>query len=563
MVTPKWVTKTRCQPIAISDVIERLLAVCGRPDLHGVWEVGGSDVVTYLEMMQAYAAAAGLRPRLVIPLPLLTPRLSARWVHFVTALPKSIAGELVESLQNDVIVGDRDLHDVMPLPRTSLDDALSAALAAVKDLDIPTRWTPRVDARMARPQAWDPEWAGGTVFTDERSIEVRVDPDVVIEHVRRVGGEDRWFGFAPLRSLRALIDELIGGPGWRRGRRHRTELSVGDVVDVFSVEVSTDDHLRLRADMLMPGWGWLEWTVQPTATGTRLNQCARFVPRGLLGSRLLGVPRPVPRRDLRAHGEANRRSSRGLRHVIRRSDRADERPILVTGATGFIGLEVVRRLAELGRPVRAVFRRHHRAALLARIEADLVMADLASADSLRRAVDGCGAVIHCAGRATFESYDRLRPTLVDGTKSLADEAVRAGVERFVFASSLSEERCRSGCPTCTGALAVGDDLTVDWRTFLSVLKTYAPTTRIIEIPHRISLPAAGIAGRLLGRGRHANMLTGDTIRGWNLDLAVEPGSLGALGLHCRYPSVYEGFPAVLDSAFPYRWHHPVADRRGL
>jgi uncharacterized protein YbjT (DUF2867 family) len=283
MVTPKWVSTTRCQPIAISDVIERLLAVCARPDLRGVWEIGGGDVVTYLEMMQAYAAAAGLRRRLVISVPVLTPRLSARWVDFVTSLPKSIAGELVESLQNDVVVGDRDFHDVMPLPRTSLEDALSAALAAVKDLDIPTRWTPRVDARMARPQAWDPDWAGGTVFTDERSIEVHADPAVVIEHVRLVGGDDRWFGFAPLWSLRALVDEFVGGPGWRRGRRHPTELLVGDVVDVFSVEVSTDDHLRLRADMLMPGWGWLEWTVQPSATGTRLNQCARFVPRGLWG----------------------------------------------------------------------------------------------------------------------------------------------------------------------------------------------------------------------------------------------------------------------------------------
>lgn len=283
MVTPKWVNSTRCQPIGIDDVINRLVAVMGRQETEGVWEIGGSNVVTYLEMMQAYAAAAGLRRRLVVPVPLLTPRLSARWVDFVTALPKSIAVELVESLQNDVVVGDRDLNQVLDLPRTSLSDALSAALAAVKDLDIPTRWTPRQDDQLARPQAWDPEWAGGTVLTDERSAEVRAAPEVVMQHVRLVGGEDGWFGFAPLWSLRALIDEFVGGPGWRRGRRHPTELLVGDIVDVFSVEVSTDERLRLRADMLMPGWGWLEWYVQPTPTGTRLNQCARFVPRGLWG----------------------------------------------------------------------------------------------------------------------------------------------------------------------------------------------------------------------------------------------------------------------------------------
>lgn len=324
------------------------------------------------------------------------------------------------------------------------------------------------------------------------------------------------------------------------------------------------------------------------------------------------------------------------------------RPILVTGATGFIGLEVVRRLAAIGRPVRAVFRRHHRAALLAQLPADLIMADLTSRESLRRAVDGCSAVIHCAGRATFESYERLRPTLVDGTSALADEAVRAGVERFVFASSLFVHGSGDG-PVVdgssaanpdidygraklvaetnlaaaelergalsirlphvygpndllftlvrtgwlpwpadpdrsmphlhvgdaaaalvaavdvdrTGALPIGDDKSVDWRTFLSVLKTFAPTTRIIEIPSRVSLPVAGVAGRLLGRGRHANMLTADTIRGWNLDLAVEPGSLGALGIECLYPSIHAGIPAVLDSAFPFRWRHPVVDRRGM
>lgn len=283
MVTPRWVVSTRCQPIGIDDVVSRLAAVVGRRDLEGVWEIGGRDVVTYLEMMQAYATAAGLHRRLVLPLPFLTPRLSSRWVDFVTALPRSIAVELVESLQNDVVVGDRDLNEVLDLPRTSLSDALSAALAAVKDLDIPTRWTPRHDGQMARPQAWDPEWAGGTVLTDERSAEVRAEPEAVMRHVRLVGGDDGWFGFAPLWSLRALIDEFIGGPGWHRGRRHPSELVVGDIVDVFTVEVSTDEQLRLRADMLMPGWGWLEWSVHPTPTGAKLEQCARFVPRGLWG----------------------------------------------------------------------------------------------------------------------------------------------------------------------------------------------------------------------------------------------------------------------------------------
>lgn len=283
MITPEWVRSTRCQPIGISDVVERLVVVLGRTDLRGVWEIGGQDVVSYLELMQAYADAAGLRRRRVLPLPVAAPGPSAHWVDFVTTLPRSIASELVESLQNDMVVRRGDLDAQLGLTRTPLAEALELAIAAIEDLDIPTRWTPRPGAEMARPQAWDAEWAGGTVLTDERSAEVDAPVDAVMDVVRRIGGDDGWYGFAPLWSLRALIDEVIGGPGWRRGRRHPSDLAVGDVVDVFSVERSTSDHLRLRADMKMPGWGWLEWRAVPAASGTRLEQCARFVPRGLWG----------------------------------------------------------------------------------------------------------------------------------------------------------------------------------------------------------------------------------------------------------------------------------------
>ena len=284
MVTPEWVRSTMCQPIGIADIIERLVTVLGRTELEGVWETGGGDVVSYGEMMQAYAEVAGLRRRVVLPVPVLTPSLSAHWVDFVTGLPGSISTELVESLQNDVVVGDdRDLDAELGLARMSLVEALEVAVAAIDDLDIPTRWTERPGADMARPRPWDPEWAGGTVLTDERAAEVDAPVEAVMAQVRRVGGEDGWYGFAPLWSIRALIDEVVGGPGWHRGRRHPTELVVGDVVDVFTVERSTADHLRLRADMKMPGWGWLEWRAVPTAGGTRLEQCARFVPRGLWG----------------------------------------------------------------------------------------------------------------------------------------------------------------------------------------------------------------------------------------------------------------------------------------
>lgn len=326
----------------------------------------------------------------------------------------------------------------------------------------------------------------------------------------------------------------------------------------------------------------------------------------------------------------------------------DERPILVTGATGFIGLEVTRQLAAAGTPVRAMFRRPHRAALLAQLPAELVMADLLSPPTLERAARGCRAVIHCAGRATFEPYERLRPTLVEGTRHVLAAALEAGAERVVFASSLfvhgaaqgplvdattppdpdigygrakvEAERLvhDAGLPggalslrlphvygptdllfamlrtgwlpwpaepdsslphmhvrdaaaaliaavdrSDVGPLPVGDDTTVDWETFLAVVTTYQPTARVVRIPPRLATVAGDAVGLLAGRGRFATMAHGDAVRGWNLDLRLAPGSMSALGLDCLYPSVHHGIPASLDAAMPYRWRHPVVDRRGI
>lgn len=283
MVTPRWVQETVCQPIAVSDVIARLVTVAGRDDLAGIWEIGGADVVTYLDLMQIYSERTGLRRRIVARVPVLTPRLSARWVNLVTSLPGPIASQLVEGLQNDVVVTGRCLDDVVDLPVMTVPEAIDAAVSAVQDLDIPTRWTAPQTARYSEPSEWDPDWAGGTVLTDVRTAHIAADPERVMTEIRRLGGAEGWLGFQPLWAGRALIDEVIGGPGWRRGRRHPSELAVGDVVDVFTVERATPGHLRLRADMKMPGFGWLEWTVAADGDGTEMQQCARFVPSGLWG----------------------------------------------------------------------------------------------------------------------------------------------------------------------------------------------------------------------------------------------------------------------------------------
>ncbi len=287
MVAPKWVTSTRVQPIAISDVLRYLVAALERPAMigHRVAEIGGPDAMTYRELMDHYSAVAGLRRRVVIPVPLMSTRLSSHWVNLVTPLPHSLSRQLIDSLTNDVVVTDgsaRTLSTHRPLAARA---AIERSLAAIEDLDIPTRWSGTTAlSKSAQPQPWDPEWAGGTVLEDCREVLTTASGDAVQRTVRGIGGTRGWYGFGPLWAVRGLADQLIGGVGLRRGRRHPDDVAVGEALDFWRVTDVEDDMFRLRAEMRVPGSAWLEWTTEPADDDTTLvRQRARFVPRGVWG----------------------------------------------------------------------------------------------------------------------------------------------------------------------------------------------------------------------------------------------------------------------------------------
>jgi uncharacterized protein YbjT (DUF2867 family) len=288
MLAPRWVTRTRVQPIAIADLLTYLLAAIrrGPGGSHEIIEIGTRDEFSYRDLMHAYADVAGLRRRMIIPVPFLTPRLSAHWVNLVTPLPKGLADSLIGSLKNDVVVTDdsaRSLSDHEPL---SVSAAIEAALSAVEDLDIPTRWSGYTSRQLAaRPAPWDPDWAGGTVYEDVRTVTVAAPAANVHRVVRGVGGDRGWYGFGPLWALRGAVDKLVGGVGLRRGRRHPDDIRVGEALDFWRVEVVDADLFRLHAEMKVPGDAWLEWRTSeaPDGSGTVVTQRARFVPRGILG----------------------------------------------------------------------------------------------------------------------------------------------------------------------------------------------------------------------------------------------------------------------------------------
>ncbi len=288
MVVPRWVTKTRCQPIAIEDVLDHLVHVLGRDDVLGqVLEIGGPEDLTYRQMMDAYADVAGLRRRVILPVPVLTPRLSSHWVNLVSPLPIRLARALIDSLTSDVVVGERTIARFDRYPSHGLHQAIERSVRRVRDLELPTRWTDASGVKpstgAALPTPGDPSWSGGRVLDDTRTRTARADREDVMAVIRSVGGENGWFAFNRLWAIRGFVDKIIGGVGLRRGRRHPVELRLGDTVDFFTVVKADVSSLRLRAEMRLPGHAWLEWKVETGPEETRITQRALFAPRGLLG----------------------------------------------------------------------------------------------------------------------------------------------------------------------------------------------------------------------------------------------------------------------------------------
>jgi uncharacterized protein YbjT (DUF2867 family) len=289
MVTPKWVG-TRIQPIAVRDVLRYLTGSATLPaDVSRKFDIGGPDVLTYAEMMRQYASVAGLRPRILLPVPVLTPRLSSLWVGLVTPVPSGLARPLVESLRNEVVCSEHDIARHVPDPPgglLTLDHAIALALRHTRDGEVSTRWSSAATpGAPSDPLPTDPSWAGGSLYADTREGVVRASPAALWHVIEGIGGSNGWYSFPAAWAARGLLDRLSGGVGLRRGRRDPRQLRVGDALDFWRVEaVIPGSLLRLRAEMKLPGLAWLELSAGQDSDGrTTYRQRAIFRPRGLAG----------------------------------------------------------------------------------------------------------------------------------------------------------------------------------------------------------------------------------------------------------------------------------------
>lgn len=284
MIVPKWAS-TRIQPIGIRDILAYLVATLETPASAGrTIEVGGADVLTYADMMKQYAEERRLRRRL-IHVPVLTPRLSSYWVHWVTPVSAAIARPLIEGLRNEVVVRDPVARELFPdIEPSDYRTAVRRALERIREGDIESIWSDALSSSQGdrKPAFFTLEQG---MFIERREQPVDAPAAAVFRAVSGVGGKRGWPVFDWAWKVRGLMDRLVGGVGMRRGRRDPDELRVGEALDFWRVEAVEPDRLvRLRAEMKVPGRAWLQFEVKPQGEARSiLIQTAYFASRGLAG----------------------------------------------------------------------------------------------------------------------------------------------------------------------------------------------------------------------------------------------------------------------------------------
>jgi uncharacterized protein YbjT (DUF2867 family) len=276
MIAPKWILN-QVQPIAVRDILAYLMAALYRKPA-GIYNVGTTPV-SFKGMMQEFASVRGLH-RLIVPVPVLAPRLAALWVGLVTPIPNRLAVPLVEGVIHPVVAdtsrAEKDFREIRPLPYR---EAVTRALQQTTENAVETRWS----SALGSAPSFELSQSEGMI-RETRSYRTTADPISTFRAFSTLGGDTGWLFWDWAWSFRGLVDRLAGGPGLRRGRRHPLELEPGDAIDFWRIERVEPPHLlRLRAEMKVPGRAWLQWEVLPEKDGSQLVQTAIFEPIGLAG----------------------------------------------------------------------------------------------------------------------------------------------------------------------------------------------------------------------------------------------------------------------------------------
>lgn len=285
MVAPKWL-KTRCQPIAIRNVIEYLTGVLLQKEtFHKTFDIGGTEILTYKQMLYQFAEVRGLK-RLIISVPILSPKISSLWLVLVTTTSYSLARSLVHSMKNEVVCQESEIQKIIPLKRYSYEEALKMAFDKISQKNVVSSWKDSISLHTLDKHFLNniqvPEHG---VFTDKRKIQFQRPMHEVVDNIWSIGGERGWYFGNWMWRIRGLMDKLVGGVGLRRGRRSQTELKAGDALDFWRVLEAdkVNGRLLLYAEMKLPGEAWLEFKIKQSEHVMVLHQTATFRPLGLWG----------------------------------------------------------------------------------------------------------------------------------------------------------------------------------------------------------------------------------------------------------------------------------------
>lgn len=285
MIAPKWL-KSRCQPIGIRNVIEYLIGVILKEEtFNQSFDIGGPDILTYKEMLMGYARVRGLN-RWIIPVPVLSPKLSSLWLYFVTSTSFTLAKSLVSSLKNEVICSDNRIQQIIPAKLLGYEVTLRLTLDRIQQRFVISSWkdaipTDAIDQNFLNYV----EVPSFGCFKDTRTITFVRPKEEVIENIWRIGGDQGWYYGNWMWGIRGFIDKVFGGVGLRRGRRNATDLKAGDALDFWRVLLADkkNGRLLLYAEMKLPGEAWLEFRLQESEQEKKLIQTATFRPLGLWG----------------------------------------------------------------------------------------------------------------------------------------------------------------------------------------------------------------------------------------------------------------------------------------
>jgi len=280
MITPRWLL-TRCQPIAVSDVIEALYrSLLNEKTFDKSFDVGAKEIITYKEMLLSYARVRNLKRKIFI-LPVMTPRLSSYWLFFVTSTSYKLAQALVDSMKVEVICRNNDLLEILNIQPISYTDAIKSAFNKIENNDIVSSWKDAYSSSEGKGKLSEymvvPQFG---CYKDQYKRRIE-NFDQCIEKIWSIGGDNGWYYANWLWIIRGFIDKLNGGVGLRRGRTNQKFINAGDALDFWRVIYSNriEGHLLLFAEMKLPGEAWLEFKV----IDNELIQTATFLPLGLAG----------------------------------------------------------------------------------------------------------------------------------------------------------------------------------------------------------------------------------------------------------------------------------------